>query len=64
MGAICHRSRGYRALTELDQTTLVLEIDLSQTVLEEWILACPPNEPLIISLVQETLEDIRTIIEA
>ena len=58
-------SRGFRTLRELDQTTLTLEADLALSVLEEWILACPPNQPLetIVSLTQETVLDIQTIIE-
>ena len=59
-------TQSYRALRELDKTSLILELDLALWVLEEWILACPPNEPLeaIVSLTQETLQDIQAIIEA
>ena len=66
IGSTFQRPRSYRALRELDKTSLILEIDLALSVLEEWILACPPNEPLeaIVSLTQETLEDIQAIIEA
>ena len=66
LGTICQRPRGFRALRDLERTTLTLEIDMALSVLEEWILACPPNEPLeaIVSLTQETLQDIQAIIEA
>ena len=66
LGTICQRPKGFRALRELDRTTLTLEIDMALSVLEEWILACPPDEPLeaIVALTQETLADIQAIIEA
>ena len=65
MGAINPRPRGFKALRELDCTILRLEVDMALSVLEEWILACPPDEPLemLVSLVQSTLEDIQCIIE-
>ena len=65
LGAINQHPRGFRSLRELDRTTLELEADLTLSVLEEWILACPPNQPLetIISLTQETVLDIQSIIE-
>ena len=65
LGTISQQPRGFRTLRELDQTTLTLEADLALSVLEEWILACPPNQPLetIVSLTQETVLDIQTIIE-
>lgn len=65
LGAIRQRPRGFRALRDLDRTALILEIDMALSVLDKWILACPPNEPLedIIALTQETLEDILAIIE-
>ena len=64
LGSIAQRPKGYKALKELDRTTLLLEIDMSLSVLEEWILACPPDKPLetLVSLVQSTLEDIQQII--
>jgi hypothetical protein len=43
-----------------------LEIDLVKTILEEWVLACPADDPLelVLMLVQDTMEDIRVILEA
>jgi hypothetical protein len=45
---------------------LILEIELVKSVLEEWILASPPDDPmeLLLELVQDTMEDIRVILEA
>ena len=65
LGTISQQPRGFRPLRELDRTTLTLEADLALSVLEEWILACPPNQPLetIIALTQETILDIQTIVE-
>ena len=71
IGAIPHRTRGFRALRELDHC--ILQIELFQIELEEayetvqeLILACDPGTQLETSmqLIFDTMEDMMIIISA
>ena len=64
IGGIARQPRGYSSLAELDDPQLGLEIEASDSVLQEWILACHPDEPLelVLKLLSETFNDIQLII--
>ena len=63
MGGIAREPRGFTSLVELDDPQLTFEIEANHLLLEEWIMACKPEEPLelVLKLVRETFNDIRVI---
>lgn len=65
IGGISRQPRGYSSLIELDDPQLSLEIEANQLLLEEWILACQPDEPLelLLKLLRDTFYDIKVILQ-
>lgn len=65
IGGISRQPKGFSSLAELDDPQLSVEIEANHLLLEEWILACKPDEPLelVLQLVRETFKDIRVILK-
>ena len=66
IGANPHRTRGFRALRELDHCILQIELEEAYETVQELILACDPGTQLETSmqLIYDTMEDMMIIISA
>ena len=66
IGVIPHRTRGFRALRELDHCILQIELEEAYETVQELILACDPGTQLETSmqLIFDTMEDMMIIISA
>jgi hypothetical protein len=65
IGGIARQPRGFSSLVELDDPQLSIEIEANHLLLDEWILACRPEEPLelVLQLVREPFNDIQVILQ-
>ena len=65
IGGIARQPRGFSSLVELDDPQISMEIEANHLLLDEWILACRPEEPLelVLNLVRETFNDIKVILQ-
>jgi hypothetical protein len=65
IGGIARQPRGFSSLVELDDPQLSIEIEANHLLLDTWILACRPEEPLelVLQLVRETFNDIQVILQ-
>ena len=66
IGAIPHRTRGFRAFRELDHCILQNELEAAYETVQELILACDPGTQLekAMQLIFATMEDMMIIISA
>ena len=66
IGAVPRRTRGFRALRELDHCILQNELEASREIVRELIVACEPETQLekAMQLILDTMEDMMIIINA